>query len=192
MRRCVCQACDGSCRRNEAALKSRGTILPLTTTATSPYPIISRGRSCACRGSNMSGGTDPRAAPQNCGAVAHALAETGRVEDDRKLSQFHNGFYLQGDRSTNYAERAADCKLARLRAPGGTDAARAGHRAGKACYRTAASKRQSISAPCSTRSERSIANLRHSAKFRRPWHRLRRGSGCQLAADAATRQNLLD
>jgi hypothetical protein len=54
--------------------------------------------------------------PQNCGAVAHALAETGRVEDDRKLSRFHNGFYLQGDRSTTYAERAADCKLARLRA----------------------------------------------------------------------------
>jgi hypothetical protein len=52
--------------------------------------------------------------PQNCGAVAHALAETGRVEDDRKLSRFHNGFYLQGDRSTTYAERAADCKLARL------------------------------------------------------------------------------
>ena len=56
--------------------------------------------------------------PQNCGAVAHALAETGRVEDDRKLSRFHNGFYLQGDRSTTYAERAADCKLARLRAAG--------------------------------------------------------------------------
>ena len=55
--------------------------------------------------------------PQNCGAVAHAIAETGRVEDDRKLSRFHNGFYLQGDRSTTYAERAPDCKLARLRAP---------------------------------------------------------------------------
>jgi len=52
--------------------------------------------------------------PQNCGAVARALAETGRVEDDRKLSRFHNGFYLQGDRSTTYAERGADCKLARL------------------------------------------------------------------------------
>src|SRR5215469_5744976 len=56
--------------------------------------------------------------PQNCGAVAHALAETGRVEDDRKLSRFRNGFYLQGDRSTTYAKRAADCKLARLSAPG--------------------------------------------------------------------------
>jgi hypothetical protein len=52
--------------------------------------------------------------PQNCGAVAHALADTGRVEDDRKLSRFYNGFYLQGDRSTTYTERAADCKLARL------------------------------------------------------------------------------
>ena len=50
--------------------------------------------------------------PQNCGAVAHALAGTGRVEDDPKLSRFYNAFYLQGDRSTTYAERAADCKLA--------------------------------------------------------------------------------
>src|SRR6516165_11052108 len=53
--------------------------------------------------------------PQNCGAAAHALAETGRVEDDPKLSRFYSGFYLQGDRSTTYAERAADTKLARLR-----------------------------------------------------------------------------
>src|ERR1700751_5757521 len=53
--------------------------------------------------------------PQNCGAVAHALAGTGRVEDDPKLSRFYNGFYLQGDRSTINAERAAERKLARLR-----------------------------------------------------------------------------
>src|ERR1700758_859683 len=53
--------------------------------------------------------------PQNCGAVAPALAGTGRVEDDPKLSRFYNGFYHQGDRSTTYAERAADCKLVRLR-----------------------------------------------------------------------------
>ena len=54
--------------------------------------------------------------PQNCGAAAaHALAETGRVEDDPKLSRFYSGFYLQGDRSTTYAERATDTKLARLR-----------------------------------------------------------------------------
>src|SRR6516162_6966802 len=53
--------------------------------------------------------------PQNCGVVAQALAGTGRVENDRKLSRFCNGFYLQGDRSTTYAERAADCKLVRLR-----------------------------------------------------------------------------
>ena len=52
--------------------------------------------------------------PQNCGAVAHALAGTGRVENDPKLSRFYNGFYLQWDRSATYAERAADCKLARL------------------------------------------------------------------------------
>ena len=44
----------------------------------------------------------------------HALAGTGRAEDDPKLSRFYNGFYLQEDRSTTYAERAADCKLARL------------------------------------------------------------------------------
>jgi hypothetical protein len=37
------------------------------------------------------------------------------VEDDPKLSRFYSGFYLQGDRSTTYAERAADTKLARLR-----------------------------------------------------------------------------
>ena len=37
------------------------------------------------------------------------------MEDDPKLSRFYTGFYLQGDRSTTYAERAADCKLARLR-----------------------------------------------------------------------------
>jgi hypothetical protein len=68
---------------------------------------------------NRSGGARrPSPEAYNCGAVAHALAETGRVEDDRKLSRFHNGFYLQGDRSTTYAERAADCKLARLRAAG--------------------------------------------------------------------------
>jgi hypothetical protein len=36
--------------------------------------------------------------PQNCGAVAHALAGTGRVENDPKLSLFYNGFYLQNDR----------------------------------------------------------------------------------------------
>ena len=36
------------------------------------------------------------------------------MEDDPKLSRFYNGFYLQGDRSATYAERAADCKLARL------------------------------------------------------------------------------
>src|ERR1700745_2840781 len=36
---------------------------------------------------------------QNYGAVTHALAETGRVEDDPKLSRFYNGLYLQGDRS---------------------------------------------------------------------------------------------
>ena len=36
------------------------------------------------------------------------------MEDDLKLSRFYNGLYLQGDRSTTYAERAADCKLARL------------------------------------------------------------------------------
>ena len=53
--------------------------------------------------------------PQNCGAAAHALAETGRVEDDPKLSRFYSGFYPQGDRSTTYAERATDTKLARLR-----------------------------------------------------------------------------
>src|ERR1700758_643713 len=53
--------------------------------------------------------------PQNSGAVAHALAGTGRVEDDPKLSRFYNGLYLQGGRSTTYAERAADCKLVRLR-----------------------------------------------------------------------------
>ena len=53
--------------------------------------------------------------PQNCSAAAHALAETGRVEDDPKLSHFNNGVYLQGDRSTTYAERATDCKLARRR-----------------------------------------------------------------------------
>jgi len=53
--------------------------------------------------------------PQNCSAAAHALAETGRVEDDPKLSRVYSGFYLQGDRSTTYAERAADTKLARLR-----------------------------------------------------------------------------
>ena len=53
--------------------------------------------------------------PQNCSAAAHALAETGRVEDDQKLSRVYSGFYLQGDRSTTYAERAADTKLARLR-----------------------------------------------------------------------------
>jgi hypothetical protein len=53
----------------------------------------------------------------------HALAKTGRVEHDRKLSRFHNGFYLQGDRSTTYAEHAADCKLAWLRAAGGAGVA---------------------------------------------------------------------
>jgi len=36
--------------------------------------------------------------PQNCGAVAHALAGTGRVENDPKLSLTYNGFYLQRDR----------------------------------------------------------------------------------------------
>jgi hypothetical protein len=47
--------------------------------------------------------------PQNCGVVAHGLAGTSRVEDDQKLSWLYNGFCLQGDRSTTYAERAADC-----------------------------------------------------------------------------------
>ena len=42
------------------------------------------------------------------------MAGTGRVENDPKLSRFYNTFYLQGDRSATYAERAADCKLARL------------------------------------------------------------------------------
>ena len=37
------------------------------------------------------------------------------MEDDPKLSRFYTGFYIQGDRSTTNAERAADCKLARLR-----------------------------------------------------------------------------
>jgi hypothetical protein len=36
------------------------------------------------------------------------------VKNDPRLSRFYNGFYLQGDRSATYAERAADCKLARL------------------------------------------------------------------------------
>src|SRR5262249_32496117 len=54
--------------------------------------------------------------PQNCGAVGHALAGTGRVEDDPKLSRFYNGFYFQGDRSTTYAKRATDCKGAGQRA----------------------------------------------------------------------------
>src|SRR5215831_2510114 len=53
--------------------------------------------------------------PQNCGAVAHTLPATGRVEDDPKLSRLYNRFYAQGDRSITSAERAADRKLARLR-----------------------------------------------------------------------------
>src|SRR5215472_15512989 len=51
---------------------------------------------------------------QNCGAVAHALPVTGRVEDDPRLSRLYNRFYLQRDRSITNAERAADRKLARL------------------------------------------------------------------------------
>ena len=52
--------------------------------------------------------------PQNCGAVAHALPVTGRVEDDLGLSRLYNRFYLQGDRSITNAERTSDRKLARL------------------------------------------------------------------------------
>jgi hypothetical protein len=36
------------------------------------------------------------------------------VEDDPRLSRLYNRFYLQGDRSATYAERAGDPKLARL------------------------------------------------------------------------------
>src|SRR5215470_15958279 len=52
--------------------------------------------------------------PQNCGAAAHTLPATGRVEDDPRLSRLYNRFYAQGDRLITSAERAADRKLARL------------------------------------------------------------------------------
>ena len=52
--------------------------------------------------------------PQYRGEVSRALTGTGRVEDDPRLSRLYNRFYLQGDRSATYAERAGDPKLARL------------------------------------------------------------------------------
>jgi hypothetical protein len=52
--------------------------------------------------------------PRNCGAAANTLRATGQVRDDPRLSRLSNTFYLQRDRSTTNAERAADCKMARL------------------------------------------------------------------------------
>ena len=51
---------------------------------------------------------------RNCGAAANTLRATGQVGDDPGLSRFYNEFCLQRDRSTTNAERAADCKMARL------------------------------------------------------------------------------
>jgi hypothetical protein len=52
--------------------------------------------------------------PQNCGAVSRCSARPGQVPTIARLSRFYNKFCLQRDRSTTYAKRAADCKLARL------------------------------------------------------------------------------
>src|SRR5215469_17555607 len=52
--------------------------------------------------------------PRNCGAAANTLRGTGQVRDDPGLSRLSNTFYLQRDRSTTNAERAADCKMARV------------------------------------------------------------------------------
>ena len=39
-----------------------------------------------------------RTIPLNCGAAAHTLPATGRVEDDPRLSRLYNRFYVQGGR----------------------------------------------------------------------------------------------
>src|SRR5215469_10777348 len=52
--------------------------------------------------------------PQNCGAVSRRSTRPGQVPTNARLSRFYSKFCLQRDRSTTYAKRAADCKLARL------------------------------------------------------------------------------
>jgi hypothetical protein len=55
--------------------------------------------------------------PQKCGAVAHTLPATGRVQNNPRLSRLYNRFYLQTDRSSTNAERAADRTASPRRSP---------------------------------------------------------------------------
>jgi len=76
---------------------------------------------------------------------ASARAACTRTPGSSPGSRFYNGFYLQGDRSTTYAERAADCKLARLRRRGRREPALAF--AGDAAGKSSAAARNASSAP---------------------------------------------